>query len=129
MEDLTHDSLKKVAKMAEEMEDKIDILEFQRDDLLGMYERKEEENTRLKNDILGLYETNEDEITRLKNEIELLECKTDCLEHQLRGITRDNAELLGEAQRSRASFTKLQVAVSVIIFAYGWLYGSFFCPA
>ena len=86
-------------------------LEIQRDDLLGLYEMKERQ------------------IVELKNEIELLECKTDCLEHTLRGITRDNTELLQEADRNRASFTKFQVAVSVIIFAYGCLYGSFFCPA
>ena len=97
--------------MAEEMEERIEKLEIQRDDLLGMYELKEVENI------------------RLKNEIELLECKTDCLEHTLRGITRDNEELLQEADRRRAYFTKFQVAVSVIIFAYGCLYGSFFCPA
>ena len=97
--------------MAEEMEEKMEKLEIERDDLLGLYALKEEENT------------------RLKNEIELLDFKTDCLEHQLRGITRDNAELLGEADRNRAYFTKFQVAVSVIIFAYGCLYGSLFCPA
>ena len=108
---LTHDSLKRVAHMAEDMEETMEKLEIERDDLLGMYELKEDENT------------------RLKNEIELLECKTDCLEHKLRGITRDNEELLQEADRGRASFTKFQVAMSVIIFAYGCLYGSFFCPA
>ena len=97
--------------MAEEMEDKIEILELQRDDLVGMYERKERQ------------------VEELKNEIEILECKTDCLEHQLRDLTRDNAELHHEADRNRAYATQFQLAVSVIIFAYGWLYGSYFCPA
>jgi hypothetical protein len=101
MEELASESLTKVEKMAEEMGDGIDILETQCDDLVEMYQQKEEE---------------------LKNEIELLECKVECLEHQLR---QENEE----ADRNRASFTNLQVAVSVIVFAYGWLYGSYFCPA
>ena len=79
--------------------------------------------------VVEMYERKERQIEDLKNEIELLEFKVDCLEHQLRGITRDNAELHHEADRNRASFTNLQVAVSVIVFAYGWLYGSYFCPA
>ena len=111
MEELTHDSLKKVAHMAEEMQDKMGIWEIQRDDLLGMYELKEDENT------------------RLKNEIEILEACVDCLRDELGELDQDNDDLRMEAQKSRVSFTKLQVAVSVIIFAYGWLYGTFFCPA
>lgn len=108
---LTQESLKKVAHMAEEMEERMDKLEIQRDDLLGMYERKERQ------------------VEEFKNEIELLEFKVDCLEHQLRGLTRDNAELHHEADRNRAYATQFQLAVSVIIFAYGWLYGSLSCSA
>jgi hypothetical protein len=108
MEELANESLTKVEKMAEEMGGGIDILETQCDDLIGMYQQKEEE---------------------LKNEIEILECKTDCLEHQLRDLTRDNAELHHEADRNRAYATQFQLAVSVIIFAYGWLYGSLSCSA
>lgn len=72
--------------------------------------------------VVEMYERKERQIEDLKNEIELLEFKVECLEHQLR---QENEE----ADRNRASFTNLQVAVSVIVFAYGWLYGSYFCPA
>lgn len=86
MEGLACESLDKVARMAEEMEDKIEILEFQRDDLCRMVEQFILENEDLK-------------------------------------------ERLTYEEDSRASYTRLQIAVSVLVFVYGLLYGSFFCRA
>jgi DNA-directed RNA polymerase specialized sigma54-like protein len=86
MESLTCESLDKVARMAEEMEEKIEILEFQRDDLCRMVEQFILENEDLK-------------------------------------------ERLTQEEDSRASYTRLQIAVSILFFVYGLLYGSFFCRA
>ena len=98
MEELTLESLKRATQMAQEMEDNIDILQIQRDDLLGMYEVKERQ------------------IEDLKNEIEILEFTIGSLEHKIDRLTE-------ESNKSRASFTQLQIAVSVIIFVYGVMYG------
>ena len=98
MEELTLESLKRAAQMAQDMEDNIDILQIQRDDLLGMYEVKEKE------------------VDDLKNEIEILEFTIDSLEHKIDGLTE-------ESNKSRASFTNLQVAVSILVFVYGVMYG------
>jgi hypothetical protein len=86
MPSLACESLEKVARMAEEMEEKMEILEIQRDDLCGMVERFILENEELR-------------------------------------------EKVAYEQESRASFTRFQLAVSVLIFLYGMMYGSFFCPA
>lgn len=98
MEELTLESLNRAAQMAQEMEDNIDILQTLRDDLLGMYELKEKE------------------VDDLKNEIEILEFKIDSLEHKIARINE-------ESSSSRASFTNLQVAVSILVFVYGVMYG------
>lgn len=98
MEELTLESLKRAAQMAQDMEDNIDILQIQRDDLVGMYELKERQ------------------IEDLKNEIEILEFTIDSLEHKIDGLTE-------ESNKSRASFTNLQVAVSILVFVYGVMYG------
>lgn len=98
MEELTLESLKKAAQMAQEMEDNIDILQIQRDDLLDKYEVKE------------------GQIEDLKNEIEILEFKIDSLEHKIAHINE-------ESSSSRASFTSFQVAVSILVFVYGVMYG------
>lgn len=40
----------------------------------------------------------------------------------------ENHDLEVDAQNARRSFTGFQVAVSMLVFVYGMLYGSYLCP-
>lgn len=69
------------------------------------------------NDIQKLSDTNDElqsEIAELNEEVDVL--------------LTENHELMVEAQNARKSFTGLQVAVSVLVFVYGMLYGVVLCP-
>ena len=54
------------------------------------------------------------------NKIEELERKVD-------ELSVDRIELLRDAEEARCSFTGLQLAVSVLIFVYGMMYGTYVC--
>lgn len=41
-------------------------------------------------------------------------------------LVNEVGELIIEAQNARQSFTGLQIAVSILIFVYGMLYGNYF---
>ena len=69
------------------------------------------------NDIQKLSDTNDElqsEIAELNEEVDVL--------------LTENHELMVEAQNARRSFTGLQVAVSMLVFVYGMLYGVVLCP-
>jgi chromosome segregation ATPase len=69
------------------------------------------------NDIQKLSDTNDElqsEIAELNEEVDVL--------------LTENHELMVDAQNARKSFTGLQIAVSVLVFVYGMLYGVVLCP-
>ena len=69
------------------------------------------------NDIQKLSDTNDElqsEIAELNEEVDVL--------------LTENHELMIEAQNARKSFTGFQLAVSMLVFVYGMLYGSYLCP-
>ena len=121
------DAIGNAAKMAQEMEDRF---QYQLDDACRMVERLREENETLKkhleadkslNDAKGamsdvLEEENEELTSALKDAYE----RMDFMEL---GLT----QLREEANCARRDFTGLQLAVSILIFVYGIIYGKYSC--
>ena len=66
------------------------------------------------NDLANVKQELETEVRELNEEVDVL--------------LTENHELMVEAQNARKSFTGLQVAVSMLVFVYGMLYGSYLCP-
>jgi regulator of replication initiation timing len=67
------------------------------------------------NENLGnTYKELQDEISELNDAID--------------SLLTENHELEVEAQNARRSFTGLQIAVSILVFLYGTMYGSYLCP-
>lgn len=60
-----------------------------------------------------------------KEKIDILEIQVEDAYRMIERYILEN-ERLGERDASRASMTRLQIAVSLLIFVYGWLYGSYF---
>ena len=131
------EALENVARMTDEMEkeyeEKIEILKLQFEDACKQAEKYLVENQQLKkqldekkldnalnnvkdamSDLLD--EENEELTSALKDAYE----KMDFLEL---GLT----QLREEANRARRDFTGLQLAVSVLIFVYGVIYGKYSC--
>lgn len=131
------EALENVARMTDEMEkeyeEKIEILKLQFEDACKQAEKYLVENQELKkqldekkldnalnnvkdamSDLLD--EENEELTSALKDAYE----KMDFLEL---GLT----QLREEANRARRDFTGLQLAVSVLIFIYGVIYGKHWC--
>ncbi len=75
----------------------------------------EEENEELTEVMDALY-------TRAEN----LENKVNELQTENDGLIYEIGSLIIEAQEARRSFTSLQIAVSLLVFVYGMLYGSYF---
>lgn len=121
------DAIRNAMKMTEELDEKH---KFQMDDAYKMAERLLQENIELKkqldadkalgdvkNDMTDLLdEENEDLTSALKDAYE----KMDFLEL---GIS----QLQEEANRARRDMNGLQLAVSILIFVYGVIYGKYLC--
>ena len=81
-------------------------------------------------------------LTELNNVIAELECDNEKLGNankdlrdeisdlndDIDSLLTENHELEVEAQYARRSFTGFQVAVSMLVFVYGMMYGSYLCP-
>lgn len=81
-------------------------------------------------------------LTELDNVIAELECENEKLGNAnkelqdeiaelndaVNSLLDENHELEVEAQDARRSFTGFQVAVSMLVFVYGMMYGSYLCP-
>ena len=66
------------------------------------------------NDLANVKQELETEVRELNEEVDVL--------------LTENHELMVEAQNARKSFTGFQIAVSMLVFVYGMLYGSYLCP-
>lgn len=70
-----------------------------------------------------------DKIGDYKEKIEILEIQVEDAYRMIERYILEN-ERLGERvqteEEKRVSMTRLQIAVSLLIFVYGWLYGSYF---
>ena len=128
------ESLETIGKMAQEMEnqyeEKIEKLQYQFDDACKMVDRLLQENIELKKQLEAdkslnnvkdamsdvLEEENEDLTCALKDAYE----RMDFMEL---GLT----QLREEANRARRDLTGLELAVSILIFVYGVIYGKYSC--
>jgi hypothetical protein len=108
------EALKTIECMAEEMEEryekKIELLELRVVDACGVAERYLLENSELKKQF---------EANTVSGKVKELELENEDLVDQVGG-------LIVEAREARRSFTGLQIAVSVLLFAYGMFYGTYF---
>jgi hypothetical protein len=68
------------------------------------------------------------DLQNLANVKQELESEVRELNEEVDVLLTENHELMVEAQNARRSFTGLQIAVSVLVFVYGMLYGSYLCP-
>ena len=68
------------------------------------------------------------DLQNLANVKQELETEVRELNEEVDLLLAENHELMIEAQNARRSFTGLQIAVSVLVFAYGMLYGVVLCP-
>ena len=68
------------------------------------------------------------DLQNLANIKQELETEVRELNEEVDVLLTENHELMVEAQNARRSFTGLQVAVSVLVFVYGMLYGVVLCP-
>lgn len=71
---------------------------------------------------------NEFYLQNLANIKQELETEVRELNEEVDLLLTENHELMVEAQNARRSFTGLQIAVSVLVFVYGMLYGVVLCP-
>ena len=71
---------------------------------------------------------NEFYLQNLANVKQELETEVRELNEEVDLLLTENHELMVEAQNARRSFTGLQIAVSVLVFVYGMLYGVVLCP-
>ena len=71
---------------------------------------------------------NEFYLQNLANVKQELETEVRELNEEVDLLLAENHELMVEAQNARRSFTGLQIAVSVLVFVYGMLYGVVLCP-
>lgn len=71
---------------------------------------------------------NEFYLQNLANVKQELETEVRELNEEVDLLLAENHELMIEAQNARRSFTGLQIAVSVLVFVYGMLYGVVLCP-
>ena len=128
------ETLETIGKMAQEMEDryeeKVEKLQYQFDDACKMVDRLLQENIELKKQLEAdkslnnvkdamsdvLEEENEDLTCALKDAYE----RMDFMEL---GLT----QLREEANRARRDLTGLELAVSILIFVYGVIYGKYSC--
>ena len=128
------ETLETIGKMAQEMEnryeEKVEKLQYQFDDACKMVDRLLQENIELKKQLEAdkslnnvkdamsdvLEEENEDLTSALKDAYE----RMDFMEL---GLT----QLREEANRARRDLTGLELAVSILIFVYGMIYGKYSC--
>lgn len=68
------------------------------------------------------------DLQNLANVKQELETEVRELNEEVDLLLAENHELMIEAQNARRSFTGLQIAVSVLVFVYGVLYGVVLCP-
>lgn len=68
------------------------------------------------------------DLQNLANVKQELETEVRELNEEVDLLLAENHELMIEAQNARRSFTGLQIAVSVLVFVYGMLYGVVLCP-
>ena len=71
---------------------------------------------------------NEFYLQNLANVKQELETEVRELNEEVDLLLAENHELMVEAQNARRSFIGLQIAVSVLVFVYGMLYGVVLCP-
>ena len=76
----------------------------------------EEENEELTEVMDALYTRAE----KLENTVKELQTENDDLVYEIGG-------LIAEAQEARRSFTAFQIAVSILVFVYGVMYGRYSC--
>lgn len=142
------EALKTIGDMATEMEknyeEKIEILKLQFEDACKQAEKYLLENQELKKKLEAdkalegvkdamsdvLEEENEeltetfnalyDEAKKLENTVKELQTENDDLTNQL-------GYLIAEEREARRSFTAFQIAVSILVFLYGMMYGKYIC--
>ena len=68
------------------------------------------------------------DLQNLANIKQELETEVRELNEEVDVLLTENHELMVEAQNARKSFTGFQIAVSMLVFVYGMLYGSYLCP-
>ncbi len=68
------------------------------------------------------------DLQNLANVKQELETEVRELNEEVDLLLAENHELMIEAQNARRSFTGLQIAVSILVFVYGVLYGVVLCP-
>lgn len=68
------------------------------------------------------------DLQNLANVKQELETEVRELNEEVDVLLTENHELMVEAQNARRSFTGLQIAVSMLVFVYGMLYGVVLCP-
>lgn len=61
-----------------------------------------------------------------RDKIEILELTVDGLANKIDELLHEKTVLIEEACEARRSFTGLQIAVSILLFAYGMFYGTYF---
>ncbi len=69
-----------------------------------------------------------EDIEKLGNANRDLQDEITDLNDTVSSLLDENDELEVESQHARRSFTGFQVAVSMLVFVYGMLYGSYLCP-
>jgi heme oxygenase len=91
-------------------------------------EENEQLASLLKEKVDELEYTNEFYLNYLANVKQALETEVRELNEEVDVLLTENHELMVEAQNARSSFTRFQIAVSMLVFVYGMLYGSYLCP-
>ena len=66
------------------------------------------------------------DLQNLANVKDELEAEVAELNEEVDVLLTENHELMVEAQNARRSFTAFQIAVSLLIFVYGMMYGTYF---
>lgn len=142
------EALKTIGDMATEMEknyeEKIEILKLQFEDACKQAEKYLIENQELKKKLEAdkalegvkdamsdVLEEENEELTEvmdaLYNKAEKLESKVTELQTENDDLTNQLGYLIAEEREARRSFTAFQIAVSILVFLYGMMYGRYFC--
>ena len=141
------EALKIIGDMTTEMEknyeEKIEKLQNQFDDACKQAERYLTENHELKKQLAdkalnevkdAMSDVLEEENEQLTETLDALYTRAEKLENTVKELQTENdglvyeiGGLIAEAQEARRSFTTFQIAVSILVFLYGMMYGKYIC--
>ena len=142
------EALKNIGDMATEMEknyeEKIEKLQYQFEDACKQAEKYLIENQELKKKLEAdkalegvkdaMSDVLEEENEELTEVMDALYTRAEKLENTVKELQTENDDLvyeigglIAEAQEARRSFTAFQIAVSILVFVYGVMYGRYSC--